>query len=187
MFAGQLGDCTQMANVPSHYLLTTVNAVRELITGRLQAGSLDADSRRDVQTALEELDVMWEEIQGQAETLSREHLRYAQFFDHAPDAYVVTDVGGNIREANRAATELLGTGREQLVHRPLSSFLAESDRVAFLSRFVGLLIQGISKDGWDAHLMPASSRPLRAHFSVRAIPLGKSGVGGLCWLIRPLD
>jgi PAS domain S-box-containing protein len=176
-----------MAEAPSHYLLTTVNAVRELITGRLHAGSLDADSQRDVQTALEELDVMWEELQGQADSLTREHQRYAQFFEHAPDAYVVTDVGGNIREANRAAGELLQTDPRHLVRRPLSGFLTESDRVAFLSRFVGLLVDGVGKDGWDAHLERASGAPLRAHFSVRAIPLGKSGVGGLCWLIRPLD
>jgi PAS domain-containing protein len=176
-----------MAEAPSHYLLTTVNAVRELMIDRLEAGSLDADSRRDVEVALEELNVMWEELQGQADTISREHQRYAEFFDHAPDAYIVTDVGGNIREANYAATELLRAGREHLVRKPLSSFLAESDRVAFLSRFVGLLIQGVGKDGWDAHLVPVSSVPMRAHFSVRAIPLGKSGVGGLCWLIRPLD
>src|SRR3954469_40317 len=176
-----------MAEAPSHYLLTTVNAVRELMIDRLEAGSLDTESRRDVEVALEELNVMWEELQGQADTISREHQRYAEFFDHAPDAYIVTDVGGNIREANHAATELLRTGREHLLRRPLSSFLAESDRVAFLSRFVGLLIEGAGKDGWDAHLVPASSTPLRAHFSVRAIPLGKSGVGGLCWMIRPLD
>jgi PAS domain S-box-containing protein len=176
-----------MAEAPSHYLLTTVNAVRELMIDRLQAGSLDPDSRRDVEVALEELNVMWEELQGQAETIDREHRRYAEFFDHAPDAYIVTDVGGNIREANHAATELLRAGREQMLHRPLSSFLADADRVAFLSRFVGLLIQGVGKDGWEAHLAPASGEPLRAYFSVRAIPLGKSGVGGLCWLIRPLD
>ena len=176
-----------MAAAPSQWLLTTVNAVRELMVGRLQKASFDEESRRDVEMALEELDVMWDELQGQAELLSRENQRYAEFFDHAPDAYLVTDVGGNIREANRAAAELLRTDRENLLRRPLSSFLVEADRVNFLTRFVGLLIQGVAKDGWDAHITPAAGGMLRAHFSVRAIPLGKSGVGGLCWLIRPLD
>src|SRR5262245_19784571 len=106
-----------MSSANSQWLLTTVNAVRELIIGRLQAASLDADSRRDVQMALEELDVMWEELQGQAELLTRENQRYAEFFDCAPDAYLVTDAGGNIREANRAAAELLGLDRQQLLHR----------------------------------------------------------------------
>jgi PAS domain S-box-containing protein len=176
-----------MPGAPSQWLLTTVNAVREMMVGRLEKASLDAESRREVEMALEELDVMWEELQGQAELLSRENERYAEFFDHAPDAYLVTDVGGNIREANRAAVELLRTDREHLVHRPLSSYLVEADRVSFLSRFVGLLIQGVSKDAWEAHITPATGGMVRAHFSVRAIPLGKSGVSGLCWLIRPLD
>ena len=137
--------------------------------------------------ALEELEVTWEELQGQAELLSRESQRYIEFFEHAPDAYIVTDAGGNIREVNRAAAELLGAGRDQLVRRPLGGFLAEADRVAFLSRLVGVLAEGAGKDAWEAHLAPPSAAPLRALFSVRAIPLGKSGVAGLCWLIRPLD
>jgi PAS domain S-box-containing protein len=176
-----------MAGAPSRWLLTTVNAVREVIVGRLQSHSLDAESQREVEMALEELDVMWEELQGQAELLSRENQRYVEFFEHAPDAYVVTDAGGNLREANRAAIELLRADRDHLLHRPLGGFLAETDRVGFLSRVVGRLVEGAGRDGWEARLAPASGEPLRARLSVRVIPLGKSGVGGLCWLIRPLD
>ncbi|HEY2337670.1 MAG TPA: PAS domain-containing protein [Burkholderiales bacterium] len=176
-----------MAGSSSQWLLTTVNAVRELMIGRLQADSLDADSRRDVEMALEELDVMWEEMQGQAELLNRESRRYAEFFDYAPDAYVVTDAGGNIREANNAACELFGATREGLLRRPLGGYLVEADRTGFLSRFVGLLVENVDRGSWEANLQTASGRPIRALFTVRAIPLGKSGVGGLCWLIRPLD
>src|SRR4051794_454351 len=127
-----------MAGAPSQWLLTTVNAVRELMVGRLQASTLDEGSRRDVEMAIEELDVMWEELQGQAELLVKEHRRYAEFFEYAPEAYVVTDAGGNIREANHAAAELLRTPCEVVVRRPLSDFVAQSNRTAFLSRFVGL-------------------------------------------------
>jgi PAS domain S-box-containing protein len=175
-----------MSGAQSEWLLTTVNAVRELMIGRLRSKSLDAESQRDVEMALEELDVMWEELQGQQELLSRESQRYAEFFDFAPDAYVVTDAGGNIREVNRAAAELLGAERSQLLHRPLSAFLAESDRVGFLSHFVGVLVNKVDKAAWEARLQPASGEPRPALFSLRAIPLSKSGVGGLCWLIRPL-
>jgi len=38
---------------------------------------------------------------------------------------------------------------------------------------------------WRAQLRRGSGKLLDAEFSVRAIPLKKSGVGGLCWLIRP--
>src|SRR5262245_26976966 len=103
-----------MSGAHSQWLRTTVNAVRELMIGRLERASLDPDAKREVEMALEELDVMWEELQGQAELLTRENQRYAEFFEHAPDAYVVTDAGGNIREANRAAGELLGVARGSL-------------------------------------------------------------------------
>jgi two-component system sensor histidine kinase VicK len=187
MLAAGISGGIDMAGAPSQWLLTTVNAVRELIVDRLQSHSLDAQSQREVEMALAELDVMWEELQGQAADLSREHQRYAEFFDHAPDAYIVTDTGGVIREANRAATELLRTERDALARRPLSHFLSAADRVTFLSRFVGVMVEGVGRDAWEAEIQPAAGTPLRARFSVRAIPLGKSGVGGLCWLIRPLD
>jgi PAS domain-containing protein len=175
-----------MPSPHSQWLLTTVTAVRELMVGRLRSKSLDPASQRDVEMALEELDVMWEELQGQSELLSRENQRYVEFFDYAPDAYIVTDAGGNIREANRAAIELLGAERAGLLHRPLSSFVVERDRVTFLSHFVGVLVEQTDKAAWEAGLQPRGAAPLRALFSLRAIPLSKSGVGGLCWLIRPL-
>src|SRR5262245_64382818 len=127
LFAIAGGRHTGMSSSNSQWLLTTVNAVREVMIGRLQAASTDEGAKRDVQMALEELDVMWEELQGQAQLLNREHQRYTEFFEHAPDAYVVTDAGGNIREANLAATELLRCGRDSLVHRPLAGFLAAGD------------------------------------------------------------
>ena len=176
-----------MPGAQPQWLLTTVNAVRELMIGRLQAATLDSESRSEIEMALEELDVMWEELQGQAELLSRESERYAEFFDHAPDAYIVTDIGGSIREANRAAGELLRADRDVLLRQPLASYIVAADRTAFLSRFVGVMVEGVAKAAWEARLQPAAGGALRAHFSVRAIPLGKSGVGGLCWLIRPLD
>ena len=174
--------------IPRHspeWLMTTVGAVRELMVKRLEADSLDGESKREMEMALEELDVMWEELQGQAALLVRENERYAEFFQYAPDAYLITDAGGNIREANEAALELLKCAREELVSRPLSEYIFADDRVGFLTRSVGLLHGGAVKPvAWQAQLQPREGATLAAEFSVRAIPLKKSGVGGLCWLIR---
>jgi PAS domain S-box-containing protein len=154
---------------------------------RLQGHSLDAESERDVPMALEELEVMWEELQGQAELLSREHERYAEFFEFAPDAYVVTDAGANVREANQAACELFRTSREDLVGAPLSSFIAEGDRVGFLSRFVSMVVHGgTAPQTWQSRIQAAEGSTVGVTISVRSIPLKKSGIGGLCWLVRPL-
>ena len=169
------------------WLLTTVTAVRELMIKRLPA-LLDVEAKREMEMALEELDVMWEELQGQATLLMRENHRYAEFFQYAPDAYLITDVAGSIREANEAALELLKAAREDVVARALSHYIAPDDRVGFLTATAGLMLGVAAKPvSVRARLRPRSSEVevLEAEFSVRAIPLKKSGVGGLCWRVRP--
>ena len=168
------------------WLFTTVTAVRELMVKRLEADSLNSDAKRDIEMALEELDVMWEELQGQAALLVRENERYAEFFEYSPDAYLITDAGGSVREANQASLELLGAARDDIVGKPLSDCIAEEDRVAFLARTVGLMLGTSTKPlVWAARLSTGKDEPLAVEFTVRAIPLKKSGVGGLCWLVRP--
>jgi len=54
------------------WLVTTVTAVRELMLKRL-AGSLDQDAKRDTEMALQALDLLWEELEGEGEMLTREH------------------------------------------------------------------------------------------------------------------
>jgi len=157
------------------WLLTTVSAVRDLMIKRLEAESLDGDAKREMEMALEELDVMWEELQGQAALLVREKERYAEFFEYAPDAYLITDAAGSIREANQAALEFLNAPRDAVVGHSLSQYVAPEDRVNFLARAV-----------WRTRLQPREREALAAEFSVRAIPLKKSGVAGLCWLMRPI-
>ena len=173
-----------MAAGSPEWLLTTVSAVRELMLKRLEADALEPDAKREVEMALEELDVMWEELQGQAAVLERENARYVEFFEYSPDAYVITDAGGGVREANCAALELLAAPRGDVLGQPLSQYIADEDRVAFLTRTVGLMLGG-KPLSWEAKLARVDGERLSAEFSVRPIPLKKSGVGGLCWLIRP--
>ena len=168
------------------WLLTTVTAVRELMLRRLETDSLNVEAKRDMEMALEELDVMWEELQGQAALLVRENERYAEFFEHAPDAYLITDAGGSVRETNLAALELLQAARDDVVGKVLSEYIADEDRVNFLSRTIGLWVgAGIQPLTLKARVLRNEDAPIACEFTVRAIPLKKSGVGGLCWLMRP--
>ena len=167
------------------WLLTTVTAVRELMIKRLETEASNSETKRDMEMALEELDVMWEELQGQAALLVRENERYAEFFEYAPDAYLITDAGGSVREANAAALELLKAAREAVVGRVLSEYVADDDRVAFLSRTIGLMLGANARPlTLKARVLQAEGEPFACEFTVRAIPLKKSGVGGLCWLVR---
>jgi PAS domain S-box-containing protein len=167
------------------WLQTTVTTVRELMMKRLEARTLDDDARREIEMALEELDVMWEELEGQAALLVRENERYAEFFEHAPDAYLITDVGGGVREANRAALELLKAPPADVLGHALGEFVADEDRVGFLARTVGATLGETKLSSWRARLQPTQGGACLAEFTVRAIPLRKSGASGLCWLVRP--
>ena len=171
-------------NQTPEWLHTTMSAVRELMVKRLDADSLDAAARRDMQLALDAFDLMWEELQGQAALLVRENKRYAEFFEFAPDAYLITDIGGTIREANQASLELLKSARDDVVGRPLSEYVAEEDRVAFLTRTVGLMAGGSSAPlSWQARLCTHEG-VTAAQFRVRPIALKRGSASGFCWLIR---
>jgi len=174
-----------MPGRPSEWLLTTLNAVRDAMLHRLEQHDLDAQAEREMQMAVEMLAVMWDELVGQHESLQREQERYSEFFDHAPDAYAITDAGCNVREANFALASLLGIERERLLGAPLTRYVLEDDRSHFLARFLGASLSHVDAPvSWRCRVQPAGSAPLEVLMSVRPIPLRKSGVRGLCWLVR---
>src|SRR5256885_15870105 len=53
----------------------------------------------ELRVADEELRVQNEELAASKHAIDAERLRYRELFDFAPDAYLVTDVHGTIREA----------------------------------------------------------------------------------------
>ena len=168
----------------NEWLLTTINAVREVMTQRLEKRSLDPETERELQMALEEIEVMWEELLGQADLLSREHKRYQEFFEHCPDAYAVTDLGGNVREANRALADLLGAVRGDLLGRPLFAWVPPEERLPFLENLVAETAAGGKPCTWRTRIQPARGPARAVVVSARAMPLHKSGVSGICWLFR---
>jgi PAS domain-containing protein len=89
-------------------LLENVATLRRRMAERLAADGLDVDRKREMSLALQELDVLWDELRKQAALFLHENQRYADFFEYAPDAYVITDAAGQVLQANRAAAELLG-------------------------------------------------------------------------------
>ena len=142
-------------------LFGTVSAAREMMVKRLAAESLAPQEKREMQRALQELDAMWGELSREAAVLERESERYAEFFEYAPDACLITDVAGRVREANQAALELLGATCAEIVGRCLSDYV-----------------------GADGRVQRPGRAALDVELRVRPIALKKSDVSGLCWLIR---
>ena len=96
------------------------------------------NDREDLLATIEELRLADEELRTQSEALADSHdaldqerIRFRELFDFAPDAYLITDLYGTIREANVAASRLLGVEPKALVGKPLPSFFEESARKQF--------------------------------------------------------
>jgi len=97
-----------------------------------------AEALQEVDTAHEELRVAEDELQAQADGLVAlqaafdfERRRYRELFLDAPEAYLTTDAYGSIVEANRRASQILAISGRSIVGKPLSVFVADSDRRAY--------------------------------------------------------
>lgn len=94
-----------------------------------------ADALKELGVATEELQVAIEELQQQNEKLNEalelaatERKRYQDLFHSAPQAYLITTLDGTIKEANRAAAQLIGIPGNFLEGKPLLIYVSEADR-----------------------------------------------------------
>lgn len=111
----------------------------------------------ELQVANEELCIQNDALAHAANDLAAERLRYKHLFDRAPDAFITTDVYGNIREANDAACKLLNLKTNYLRRKPLISFIPEPGKKQFRQILIKL------KDDQDSsvkdlQLMPRDTR-----------------------------
>ena len=65
--------------------------------------------------------------------------RFRMLFEHAPDAYILTDVQGEIIDCNQATEDLIGYGREELIGNnfaclPLLDFRQQARLVELLAQ-----------------------------------------------------
>jgi len=91
----------------------------------------------DLQKALEELQVIEEELRLQNDELiiarrstEQQRRRYEELFGFIGEGQLVTDMEGNIREANTAAAALLGIPLAALWGRSLLEMVADPDKTA---------------------------------------------------------
>lgn len=102
--------------------------------------------------------------------------RYHEFFNLAPDSYLITDLQGIICEANRAAQALLDFTLDSLAGKPIAAIVAEEDREEFCSRQAQLKASSLAPDGaqepavasleWKTRLRPQGGQPFQAALSV---------------------
>lgn len=121
-----------------------------------------------------ELEMQNEELRRTQEALELSRARYFALYDLAPVGYVTITEQGAIREANLAASKLLGIPRGTLVKRPLSGFILPEDQENFFRCRRQLFATG-DWQACDLHLRRAGGLPFPAHLE---FALGKDEDAG---------
>jgi len=141
-------------------------------------------------TTLEEMRVAEEEIRRQNEELVETRLsseaqrqRYQDLFDFAPDAYIVTDSHGVIREVNRAAGDLFGISPRLLAGKPLASHIPFAERPSFRLDLNRLLRQG-QRHGWSLRIERRRGEPAQVVATVAVVRDWDGSPTALRWLFR---
>ena len=120
----------------------------------------DASDRRELLSLLDELRAADAELRLQNDELATSHhlldkerRKYQELFDLAPDAYLLTDVNGVIRDANVAASDLLHVDNQFLVGKSIQGFFEESGRSKYRQQ-LDQLCAADRLDEWDAWMAP---------------------------------
>ena len=146
----------------------------------------------ELKVALEELHVAEEELKQQNEELEIartraeiERQRYHELFELAPDGYIVTDDAGIIREANRAAANLLNLSPKFLIRKPLINFIPYEERRAFRAKLMQLL-QTEWMQEWEIRILSRTGEIFDAAVTVSTVRDLQGKPIGWRWLLRDI-
>ena len=149
-----------------------------------------AETFEELHMAVEELMSAEEELYHQNEELllaqvsiESERQRYQDFFEFAPDGYLLTDPQGMIREVNRAAANLLNVSQKFLVNKPLANFILMEERQSFRSHLKQLPERDRFQD-WEVRLQPRKRKPIDASITMGLVRDRTGKLLALRWLLR---
>ena len=105
----------------------------------------------ELKTSQEELHLQNQALIATQQTVELERQRYQTLFELAPNGYLLTDLQGNIHQANHyAAASLLYKPQEYLINKPLQVFVYEPDRSYFQAQLANLK----PNQSWEVTLKP---------------------------------
>ena len=174
-------------------LSTALNAVTEILNQRLRQlgqGEATLDDRahaEDLAVALEELNVVSEELSAQLRNVDEQRERSAYFFDAAPYPFLITDSSGQVTDANRAAVAFLGLLPHRLAGKPLNVFVAPNQRAELREKLTALVEKKADAwSEWDLSVAPRDGENVPSRVHVRVMPYGARGAS-IFWIMRPRD
>jgi PAS domain S-box-containing protein len=139
----------------------------ELAVAPLEVFEALETTMEELRVAVEELRLTNESLRDSRAEVEAERRRYRDLFELAPDAYLVTDLMGVIREANRAALAQLNIESRFLVGKPLVLFLPDESRGNFRSEIARVRDQaGTATIEYDLRLIPRKLLPFDASIRV---------------------
>ncbi|MEH2349046.1 MAG: PAS domain S-box protein [Nostoc sp.] len=132
-----------------------------------------------LQETLEELRQQNQKLAIACEMAELEWRRYQDLFNLAPDAYLVTDVDGIIKEANYVTAALLSVRQNYLVGKSFIIFIAEADRQTFMNKLANL--QQIQD--WEVDLQSRGGTTFPASIKMVAMYDSQGQQVGWRWLL----
>jgi PAS domain S-box-containing protein len=159
--------------------------------GRRRKPGIIERAIEELQAALGELQVIEEELRFQHDELlvarkdsDNQRRRYKQLFDFIPDACLITDKAGKIREANLAAAAVLGIDREALSGRPIVDLVIEDRRDEFQGRLARMTELERIED-WPLRFRRGDGEEwLDARVTVEVFRAANDTIMGLQWIIK---
>ncbi|CAN5712100.1 hypothetical protein BH23PLA1_BH23PLA1_17000 [soil metagenome] len=153
-------------------------------TARLETTEALRNALEELRVAEEELGVQNAELEKALAAVEEQRSHYADLFESAPDAYLITDLPGKILEANHAAYLMMGFEPPYLRGKPLVSYIELEAGTTFRT-----LLGQLARSGHEwAGTMRLRSRqrdlPVEVDASALAI-WGKDGqMTALRWVFR---
>ena len=174
------------------FLQQQINALHQR-PGQSRGWRASVEAVATLRTTIEELQTCEEELHQQQEALAAaqhavevERQRYQELFDFAPDAYLITDHMGVIQQANRAAATLLAEPQYHLAGKPISTFIAQEERLSFRAQLAGLAAIQQRQD-WEVRLQLHSGASFPASITVATVRDAGDNGQNLRWLIRDIS
>jgi PAS domain S-box-containing protein len=140
-----------------------------------------------LRVAQAELMAQNEELAAARDALDREHRRYQDLFDSAPDGYLVTDPLGKVLDANFAAASMLNLAVDQLTRKPLATYVAAEDKRAFRAGLLCVVNGERERGEWTLRLQPRRRPAFEADVSVAPVRDHLGRVTTLRWMIRDVS
>src|SRR5919106_3174471 len=178
---------------PDQALLRIVETIGSQIgqfVERLRAEAELQQKNNELQAAIEESGVIQQKLQAQNDELfdtrmavEVERKRYQDLFEFAPDGYLVTDMQGNILEANQTAAKQLNNPLAALVGKVITDFVHAEQRRSFQADLISMGTESAARK-WEVRLAPKNSIPFDTVLTVGAVRAEQGSPIGLRWLIH---